>query len=338
VSCIAGTERAAAKAEAHLARAEALSAEVESHDLRSELFSARTTCSFLVGSMAAVLTASEVANRLHDARGTKSETGDYYYLFTVQTARIGALLIFGRYTQAERELRDMLARAEATANRTAILQVTAMRSMVEQGFDRASESRPRLDREREELPRGIGLLHMSHLIAVLRTACYTFDFDWAFASIEQYWHRCLHSPLRHGTMLRYLLHSSRARMLLNHYVTQGRRGDPGRVIRDDLRALRGIHLVRLRDPARNYEARLAYLRGDVPGAVRAFRESTQQFAQLGLLEEAARERFALGCLLEGEVGARMRASAQAESLAIGIVNPRAMLHSSYPEILIDTGF
>jgi hypothetical protein len=234
--------------------------------------------------MAAVLTASEVANRLHDARGTKGETGDYYYLFTVQTARIGALLIFGRYTQAERELRDVLARAEATANRTAILQVTTMRSMVEQGFDRASESRPRLDREREELPRGIGLLHMTHLIAVLRTACYTFDFDWAFASIEQYWDRCLHSPLRHGTLLRYLLHSSRARMLLNQYVTQGRRGDPGRVIRDDLRALRGIHISRLRDPARNYEARLAYLRGDVPGAARAATATLSELVNVHTLE------------------------------------------------------
>jgi hypothetical protein len=150
-----------------------------------------------------MLTVSEEAIRIHDTGRTGGETGDYYYLFFVQTARIGALTGYGRYREAVTELQGLLARAEATANRTAVLQATLIRGVCEIALDATHESRPRLDAERSELPRhGIGILHVLHLIAVMRVAAYTFDFDWALGVMDQLWEPCMRSPLRQGAVLR----------------------------------------------------------------------------------------------------------------------------------------
>jgi len=231
-----------------------------------------------------------------------------------------------------------LLHADATANRTAVLQATSVHTVSELAADRGAESRPRLDRERDELPRqGIGILHMLHLTAVIRAACQTFELDWALDVIGQMWEPCFQSPLRHGRMLRYLLHSSRARLLLNRYVTLGRHGDPAVAVREDHRALRGLKHLPIDNLTVNLDARVAYLRGDKAAAILMSRQSIEQFSAKGLLEEAAREKHALGFLLAGDEGAQLRAAAVAESQVLGIVNPLAALRASHPELVIDAG-
>jgi hypothetical protein len=292
----------------------------------------------LLGNMSDVLAAADMADQIHDTQRTGGEQGDYYYLFAVHTARIGALQVLGHHKEADQKLREFLVRANATANRTAVLQATLVRAVGEQVLDRVSESKSRLDAEREELPKlGIGILHLLHLAAVIRSATASPEFDWALDVIDRYWDRCLKSPLRHGRVLRYILHSSRARLLLNQYVAQGRKGDPAAVVRVDLNALKSMSFLRIREPARSFDARIAYLRGDFSKARDAIRASAQDFKSLGMLEEAARETYALACMIAGEEGARLRASAHEASLALGVVNPVLLLHGSYPELAIDAG-
>ncbi|MET0389506.1 MAG: protein kinase [Polyangiales bacterium] len=338
VSCLAGTERASRSADRQLEQAESLLAKLENYDLRAELLCARTICSFLLGKMTTVLNTAEAADAHYQSGRVGGERGDYYYLFVIQTARIGALQIFGHYRRAESFLREVLARALATANRTAMLQATLVRTQSELYRDYAHESRPRLDREREELPKhGIGILHMLHLTAVLRAAALTFDFDWAFAVMDQLWERCMQSPLRHGSLLRYFMHSSRARLLLNRYVVEGRKGDPGAIVEEDLRALRSLQHLPIQNLSRNFDARIAYLRGDTAGAIEAAQIMMRGFEQRQLLEEMAREKQALGCLIGGEEGAQLRAAGHAESLALGVANPFTLLRASNPELVIDFG-
>jgi eukaryotic-like serine/threonine-protein kinase len=339
VSCLAGSGRAALRAEEQLARADALAAELDDHELRAEVLTARTICNFLLGELDKALLSSEQVNSLYETQRTGGEHGDYYYWFAVQTARIGALQLRGRHTQASLELRELLSRAEATANRTALLQATLVRANYEQVQDRAAESRPRLDRERQQLPSyGIGVLHLLHLAAVLRAGCVTYDFDWALGVLDELWEPCMRSPLRHGRMLRFILHSMRARLLLNRHVALGRKGDPLSLLRGDIAELRGMERAAARAVAVSFDARIAYLRGDLETAERALRASLQTFHEERALDEHARALQALGCLLGGEEGRRMQQAGHAASLQLGVVNPRALLRGSFPEIMIDAGY
>jgi tRNA A-37 threonylcarbamoyl transferase component Bud32/tetratricopeptide (TPR) repeat protein len=336
VSCLAGTPSAALRADEQLARAEGLLQELENQDLRSELYAARTVCAFLLAKMRLVLETSALANRHYETQRTGDERGDYYYLFAVQTARIGALEIFGQYKQADAELRQLLARAESTANVTAMLSATLARTMCEQALDRAHEAQPRLDRERQQLPsQGIGILHVLHLVAVMRVAAHTGQFDWAFVVMDSLWEACLTSPMRHGRMLRVLLHTARARLLLNRFVAEGRKGDPEQVVRTDQRALRSLKHLTVQNLQRHLHARIAYLRGDKAGAIAAIRQTLVEFGELGLQEKVAHEKYALGYLVGGDEGAQLIAAGRAESDALGVVNPLAILRANYPEIVID---
>lgn len=336
VMCLAGTPRAARHTARLLDRAETLLREVDIHELRSELYCARTLCNFLLGQMHDAVRVSEAALQVYQTERGGGEQGDYYYLFALLTARMGALQVLGRFREAERELGEVLTRAAATGNRTAVLQVSFVRVAIEQALDQGHASRPRLDRERHELPeQGIGVLHVLHLIAVLWTAGLTGEYAWARSVMELYWERCLHSPVRHGRVLRNFMHTARARLLLNEYVAGGRLGDPAEVIREDLRVLDAMRGTVRIDPSKRYHARIAYLRGDKSRAQQLLQQFWQELSTAGVAEEAERERYAIGFLMGGEEGAQLRAAAHASSLALGVVNPLALLRGTYPEIVQD---
>lgn len=338
LSCLTGTARAAQRAEEQLARAEGLSREIDSHDLRSELWSARAVCAYLLGNMKGVVAASDEANQIHLTHRSGSEHGDYYYLFAVQSARMGALQILGQHAQVDAELRDFLARAEETTNRAAVLQVTLVTTIVEEALDRSARSRARLDRERAELPRhGIGILHILHLCAVMWAACGTGEFDWAFEVVNEYWRPFLKSPVRRSRVLASILHFTRARLLLNRYVALGRKGDAAALIRDDLRALESMGGLDLGRARLRLRARLAYLRGDSTQAARLLRDNCQVLTDMGFLDDAERDRHALGCVIGGEEGAQLRAAACASTRANGVANPLALMRAAYPELVIDAG-
>jgi hypothetical protein len=78
---------------------------------------------------------------------------------------------------------------------------------------------------------------------------------------------------------------------------------------------------------------LAYLRGDRAAAIAQFRSSAAQHAENGAQDEAARERWALGCVLGEAEGQQLRAAALVALAALGIREPAEELRGYYPELL-----
>ena len=335
-----GTTVAARKADAKLDRAEHLSREADKPSLRLEILSARAVCALSLGKMSRVIEASTAANAFYESKSAGGQQGDYYYMFAVRAVRIAALQNLGQHKEAAAELRELLNLAEATSNRAAVLQATLVTTSVEQVSVGCAGSRERLDRERQELPSlGTGLLHVLHMTAVLRTACITGEHDWALSLLERFWPEYEESPVQRSAYLAYLLHSARARLLLNRHATLAAAGgnglgDPAASVRADLKRLSGHAPEPFRPCATaRLAARIALLRGDEPRAVEQLHRSHAAHAEIGAVDEAARDRWALGSLLGGSEG-QAHTSAALERLRLqGIADPLADLRGYYPELL-----
>jgi hypothetical protein len=173
------------------------------------------------------------------------------------------------------------------------------------------------------------------MAAVLRVACFTGEYDWAEAVIEQFWEGWRRSPAQSSAYLKNLLLVSQARMLLNRHVERGW-GDPAALVKSHVRWIARKAPEPLRASASSrLRARLAYLRGDVAEAVELFRNSSEQHGAIGVLDEAARERYALGCVLGGEQGEELKAAALSVLSTLGVVDPTADVRGYYPEFFRD---
>jgi hypothetical protein len=298
------------------------------------MLSARAICALLAGRVTDVLAPAYAADEIYETRSAGGEEGDYYYMFAVHTVRIAALQHLGKHTTANAELRALLAHAVATDNRTAMLQASICTTWMEQVTERCASSRERLDRERAELPNGeVGLLHVLHMASALRAAAMTGEFDWAFGIVDMFWKGYLESTISHSAQLAFALRSNRACLLLHRFVASGRQGDPARLIAEDLRWLSKKAPEPFRAPSSSrLRARLAILRNDSEAAADLFRDSARQHAEIGAADEAARERYALGCVVGGDEGARLKAEALDALRALGVVEPEADMRGYYPEL------
>jgi serine/threonine protein kinase len=338
IACLSGTSEAADRAQIQLAEADQLCQDIASQNLKVELLSARALCALLVGHVAESIAHAYAAEEIYETRSAGGDQGDYYYMFSVRAVRIGALQTLGRHITAAAELRENLSLAKATDNRTAILQLTLAKTSVEQVLEGCVSSRARLDRERLELPQGgVGPLHVLHMAAVLRAACMNREHDWGLAVVAEFWDAYEQSPLRRSAYFAYLIHVSRARLLLNRFVAGGKQGDVERVVRQDLRWLSNKAPEPFRAPARSrIEARLAFLRGDRAAAAAHFRASAELHAAIGAQDEAAREKYALGYVLDDGDGAHLQVSALSALRELGILEPAQDLRGYYPELFHDT--
>jgi hypothetical protein len=335
LACLSGTKAAARRSSEQLALAERFVEADDCPDVRVELLSARAVCALLTGRITDVLEPAYAADEIYETRSSGGEAGDYYYMFAVHTVRIGALQHLGRHTDANVELRALLANAIATDNRTAMLQVTLSSTITEQVTDRCASSRERLDREQAELPRGeVGVLHVLHMAAAMRAAAFTGEYDWALGILDKFWSGYLDSTIRHSAQLAFLLRSNRACLMLNRFVASGRQGDPERLIAEDLRWLSNKAPEPYRASQRTrLHARLACLRNDLQQAAVLLRECMQQHTELSAADEAARDRYALGCVIGGEAGAKLKAAAVETLSGLGIVDPDGDVRGYYPEFL-----
>jgi serine/threonine protein kinase len=335
IACLSGTKAAAQRAGAQLELAERFVEAHETPDVRVEMLSARAVCALLAGRVTDVLAPAYAADEIYETRSAGGEEGDYYYMFAVHTVRIAALQHLGKHTAANTELRSLLGHAVATDNRTAMLQASICTTVMEQVTERCAGTRARLDRERAELPSGeVGLLHVLHMASAMRAAAMTGEFDWAFGIVDAFWKGYLDSTISHSAQLAFVLRSNRACLLLNRYVAAGRQGDPERLIAEDLRWLSKKSPEPYRAPASSrLRARLATLRDDSQAAAELLRDSMRQHTEIGAADEAARERYALGCVIGGDEGARFKAEAMDALRALGVVDPEADVHGYYPELI-----
>jgi hypothetical protein len=338
ISCMSGTSQAADRAQLQLAEADALCQHLTNQSMKVELLSARALCALLVGHVAEAITHGYAAEEIYETRSAGGDQGDYYYMFSVRAVRIGALQNLGRHITAAAELRESLSLARATDNRTAILQATLAQTAVEQVLERCASSRARLESERAELPPGgMGPLHVLHMAAVLRAACMNREHDWGLGVVNSFWDVYRKSPLRRNAYFAYLLHVNRARLLLHRFVAQGRQGKAAPIVDDDFRWLSNKAPEPFRAPSRSrILARLAFLRGDRVVAAEHFRQSAAQHAAIGAQDEAARERYALGYVLDDEEGAELQVAALSALREIGFLEPAQDLRGYYPEMFRDT--
>ncbi len=335
MTCVSGSARAARQSDGMLERASAIAAELGQATLRADGLSARAVCSFLLGRPAGVLEPSYEAERIYRADTRGDVEGDYYHTFTIVGARVGALNVLGETQRAFAELQSILQEARATSNRSIILQLTLSQSWADELLNQPGNSKARLLEERELLPPNrFGSLHLLHMLAVMRTACATHDYGWAEPMIQEDWPRWKSSPVRASAFLACLAFCAHARYELNRHVIERKSGDPMALVRADLRALGRLPFEEWRTAGRcRVQARVAYLSGQRTAAVQYLRQCVDALSAIGGLDEQARDRYALGFMLGGDEGARMRGEAHAILRSRATVDPLVDLQRFYPELV-----
>ncbi|HKP58671.1 MAG TPA: protein kinase [Polyangiales bacterium] len=338
--CVAATMAAStsgaagvARADELLDRAQAIAGSLDSTLVHGNICSARAICAFLDGRMAEVIQHSAEAERRFRELSTSDE-GEYYHRFMVLTARITALYHLGHFAQAHSELDSAWAEARAAQNIIALLNLSTLRTRFEIAADRAQAAVPRLESERQLLPRrGFGLLHAYHLSSLMRVACVTGDTEWALHLMGDDWARFRASVVRRGRNFVVVFPALHARFLLNHCVVQQASAAlAAKAVAEDLRTLMRSRSKAAEATALRTRARLEYLAGERDSARDKLHASSALFEALDAREEAARDRYAYGVLLGGQQGEQLQAAALEALRGFGFVNAGRDVASYYPEL------
>jgi eukaryotic-like serine/threonine-protein kinase len=335
VASITGTQRAARRAEAILTRAAELFKRGGGEEEPLELLSARAVCAQFVGQIEQALDPALAVERVVEAKSSGGLHGDYYYMFTVGMVRISALQSLGRLLDAREALREHLALARATDNLAAVMQVTMNRVVDEQALNMCADTQARLDTELTQLPRGsFGILSAGHMLAVMRAGCATRDFDWALARTEQFWDAYNRSIVHRSAFVALLAHTTHARLLLNHYVESGAKGDSRALLGYDLKQLARLPASYMRDVAiARTRARIAFLQGDRARATALQRTCIERFEKTQMRQELAHDQYTLGLLLGGSEGMQLIAAATKTLSECGLSNPEANMQAYVPELM-----
>jgi hypothetical protein len=338
LACITGTKRAARYAAELHERGAELAKRARDDDLIVEGPTGRTLCALFLGQPREVLEHAAAADRAYAIQNFADGHGDYYYMYAVHAARLTALNALGRHSEAREELASYLARANATGNRTAVLQATLSRTFVERVTDNCATSRARLDAERPELPKaGFGVLHVAHLIATMHAACATGDYAWALDRLAEDWPTFLRATIHRTAYIAAAAHSAHSRLMMNYHVVRRDGSDPSRAMRADLRALARLPASAFRDGVvLRVRARCAYLSGDVAGAINLLERSAKAWNEAGVADEVHREHFAIACIRGGDEGVQMSTTALSKLRALGVRVPLEEFRGYYPE-LFDAG-
>jgi hypothetical protein len=331
MTSVEASEKARLRAENLLMRAEVISHQIYSPVLRTNIASARAICAFLTGRIAESI---ELCSQAEHLLRTASGDSEYHHRVTLASARIGALLQIGRYREAETELQAYLKEASSTENINAELHISMAQAWADTNADRAEAAISRLDLQREQLPRiGFGLLHVLHMIAVMRIGCATGQYDWALDTTREHWQAFQRSVVRRSDSFSMFAYEAHARLLLCHAV-RNQRGDKIK------RELSG-HRAALNKAEHRYapgerlriDARTALLQGDKATAAQLLAASIASFESAGARDQAARDRFALGALQGGEQGAALQQAALAFLAELGVTSPLGQLRGYYPELI-----
>jgi eukaryotic-like serine/threonine-protein kinase len=329
IASVSGSVDSHERSEALLQGAETLTRKLEDPRERATVLASRAICAFMQGRTQDVLEPSYEAERIFRA----SSSADYYMRFAIVSARIGALYTLGDQWKFKAELSDALEEARATDNRTALLQLAMNETVADELEGRPERSIERLEQQYRELPRGrFGILHLLHMGAVVRVASATGEYAWASKFIEAEWQRYRRSPVSRVPLLAFGIHSVRPRFLLNRYVHERSAGDAAVLIRSDVRALRRLALPWAPLFAARMEARAAVISGERERAIERLRENVRGWSATPSHDDAARDQWALGCVIGGAEGAELMTSAEATLRALGVLDPVLDASYNFPEL------
>lgn len=334
MAIVTGGDKGAERADALLARATELEKRHPSRLVYGNICSAGAVIASLRADMPAAVQYSGEAERMF-RESSSSDEGEYYHRYTVITARVSALFELGQHELAIAELQHAVHEARATDNVGALLLLSAQVARVDIMTDHPERSIPRLEAEYPLLPpQRFGLLHMYYVAAVMRIGCATGNHEWGLKWSQDEFDRLQHSVLKRGGPFSAIAPALHARLLLNRSVALGEDVSQARAhIARDLRTMASSKDQGADGVLARTRARLALIAGDRVEARKQIERSLANFERIGLKDETARDRFALGALIAGDEGRALQAEGIAALRAHGWVNPHNDLRAYYPELI-----
>jgi hypothetical protein len=326
-----GTPRSAAAADRLLAAADSLAERLGTPRALASVYGHRALVAFALGRVKEVLEPAARANQLIKEHMTVD--GHYYQRLALVSVRLGALVGLAEFDLLRTELADSLAEARATDNRSALLQLALVETVVDEANARPERSLPRLAERRAELPEGrFSMYHVVHMLATLWAACATGRYEVGLACLETEWAVYRRSAAYHVAFLRAAAHGLRSRLFLHQYAADRKARHVLPLIDRDMRELAKLERLGNASYRRRAKARLDVMRGDLEAALDGFRQSEAAFERTGIAVDAARDRYAAGLIVGGDEGATLRSEAVALVRSKGAVDPVALLVSQLPEL------
>jgi len=333
MATVTGGASGFARAQTLLARATEVERARPSALVYGNIASARAVCALLTADLKGTVEYSGEAERMF-REASRSDEGEYYHRYTVITARVAALFELGQHELAFTELQHAVNEARATENVGALLLISSVLTRSELMQGQALRAKQRLEAEHAQLPsQWFGLLHAYYLASVMRVGCATGDHDWALRWMSAEFERMKRSILKRGGPFSTVVSALHARLMLNRSVAlQHSVEEATRAVAQDLRTLE-----RSREPAADgvaarMRARLALIAGDRVTPRELLEQSSACFEKYRVVDEAARDRYALGAVIGGEEGAQLQATAILALRTHGYVDPRKDLLAYYPEL------
>jgi hypothetical protein len=326
-----GTARSAAEADRLLARAGVLGERHGTPRTLASLYGHRALVAWTLGRAKEVLEPAARANQI--ILEHLSVENHYYQRLALASARLGALSGLNEFELLRTELAATLAEAHATENRTTLLQLTLVETIVDEINGKPERSPPRLAEQRAELPEGrFSIFHVLHMLATLWASCATGGYELGLACLEQKWPVYRRSAAYHIAFLRQAAHALRSRLLLHQYAMDRTASHVLPIIERDVQALAKLERLGSANWRHRVKARLDVIRGDTEAAVAAYRRSEAAFDKNGAVVDAARDRYAIGLIVGGDEGALLCSDAEALVRSKGAVDPVTLLTSQLPEL------
>jgi hypothetical protein len=325
-----GTARAERRTDELMAQMAALAEKIGTPGARAQECVMRALTSWMLGRPDAVLAPSYEAERLLRTLPTSTIDSEYYVRMAVVSARVGALHELSDYRGFATELHAALEEARATENRAAILQLALNETLLDEINARPEASIARLDRQRQQLPRGcFGVYHALHMLSVYRAAAATREYAWGQRYLDEDWPRYLRSPVRRTANIAFFAQSGRVQLLVSQHLAQGgHEADLPRATRSEITTLarlggRGaaqadVHRSRLACAAGNQQLAIELMRRAIGGAAGAF--------------DKERTRHALAMMIDGDEGRALRAESEGVLRERGVADPAAFVRASFPEL------
>jgi eukaryotic-like serine/threonine-protein kinase len=332
-NCVSGTAKAAREATELLERAEEIAKQLNVEALNGDVLASRAMCAYMLGRTHEVLEPASEAERIF--RMTRLEAGGDFHRFVIASVRIATWIVYGQNDLAFEELERSLAEARAMNNQKAILQLSVPQTYAEALRNRPQQSKVRLLEERKQLPPDhFGPTHLLHALALMRASCSTNDFAWGEPWLEQAWSDWKRSPVRFVAFLSFHALSTRLRYLINRHVVERRTDSLEAVVKGELKAMAKLpfqdHCAAVIDRTK---ARLEFIAGRKSTAIELLRRAVDMLEKTGALADLARDRYALGVMIGGAEGAKLRMEAEQTLRGMGMTDPLAELSANYPELL-----
>jgi hypothetical protein len=179
-------------------------------------------------------------------------------------------------------------------------------------------------------------MHLLHMVALMRASCSTSDFAWGEPWLERAWSDWKRSPVRLVAFLSFHAISTRLRYLVNRHLVERRTENLETVVKAELKAMAKLpfdeHCAAV---VGRTKARLEFIAGRRSAAIEQLRVVVDSLEAAGSLADLARDRYALGVMMGGPEGAKLRTEGEQALRTQGVTDPLAELSANYPELLRD---